>query len=141
MDQLTSLLDPVAVATIGMLALTITQYIKGILPDGAVKYANVLAGLVAAFLYFYKPGVVPNYDEIIKIVITGFLGGAGSATGFDFLSGKKSPPFTLSSKPTPPPKLPDLSPEIKAVMESPALKDTIKSMIEAFQPPLAEVKK
>lgn len=138
--DLTSLLDPLAIVTIGGLALTITQYIKQALPESTIKYANILAGLAAAFLYYYKPGIVPNYDEIIKIVITGLLGGVGSDTGFNFLSAKKSPAFTLSSKPIVLPKIPEIAPEIKAVINSPEMKMAIESMIKAFQPPASEVK-
>ncbi len=126
-----SVLDPVALAAISALALTITQYIKGTIPEKIVPYANVLAGLVAAFLYFYKPGIIPDYNQIITMVVNGVLGATGSHLSYDFLSSKRSPQFSLSSKPTEPAK-----PE--PIKIPPEFLDTIKGMFASLVPPPAE---
>jgi len=96
-----SVLNVPAMGIISALALAITQYVKASIPEKAIPYANILAGVVAAFLYFYKPGTPIDY---IPVIVNGVLGAVGADLGFDFLSVKKSPMFTLSSKPEAPPK-------------------------------------
>ena len=138
--ELMNLLDPLALAAISPLALMITQYIKDKIPDKTIPYANIGAGLLAAFLYYYKPGIVPDFNQIVLMVVNGAIGAGGSDLVFDFLRAKPgSPQFSLSSKPPTPPKPIDTEKLVKAILESPQIKAATTEALKAFQP-LSEAK-
>jgi hypothetical protein len=139
--ELMNLLDPLALAAISPLALMITQYIKDKIPDKTVPYANIAAGLLAAFLYYYKPGVVPDFNQVVMMVINGAIGAGGSDLVYDFLRAKPgSPQFSLSSKPVelpkPPKTLKELDPKIQAAIDE-AIKEMATTLL---RPPAGVVK-
>jgi hypothetical protein len=86
---------------IAAIAMAFTQYVKGWIPEKAIRAVNLLAGVGAAYLCFYKPDAAVEW---VKIIANGLIGAVGADLGFDFFSAKKSQIFSLSSKPEAPPK-------------------------------------
>ena len=122
--DITSLLNWEAIAAGTTAASTVTQAIKSKLPEKILPYVSIASALAGTFAYYFNPNTPPDYNQIVLMVINGGLGAAIAKWGYDFLSSKNSPPFTLPSKPTAPSKPPEI-PQ--------AALDTIsKSLKEAF---------
>jgi hypothetical protein len=80
--------------------------------------------------------VVPDFNQIVMMVVNGAIGAGGSDLVYDFLRAKPgSPQFSLSSKPITPPKPVEpikVSPEVLDAM----LKDGIQKAIASLQIPI-----
>ena len=92
---LPSFVDVGIVAAIAVLVLMIVQYIKQFVPAKVVPWISFPIGVGLAFMFFYKPGVAFNY---FIVIVNGLFGAISADTGYNFLSGSKSAPFSLSSK-------------------------------------------
>ena len=120
-----SILDIKTMLAVAGLSMAITQYVKGWTPDKLVKAINLVAGVLVAFLCFYKPNIPVDW---VRVVANGILGAIGADLGFNFLSAGKSPMFSLSSKPEAPPKP---KKEEKPIEIPPGLIEAVAAAIKA----------
>lgn len=93
--NLPGIFDVQAMAGIAALALIVIQYIKDELPEKLIRWITVLVSIGVSFIWFYKEGAGYNY---IVVIVNGAFAAFGADTGYNFLSGNKSPAFTLPSK-------------------------------------------
>src|SRR5512139_1395274 len=93
-----SLFDLPKLATIGTLTMIIIQYIKEAIPEKFITTATVLVGIGISFFVEYK---ALGSTDVVTTIVNGVMGAMGADSGYQFLSGGKSLPFTLPSKSPP----------------------------------------
>lgn len=94
--NLPSIINIEIVAAIAALVLVITQYIKNLIPSKFVPPVAILVGIGLSFLYFYKPA--GGTIDVVAMIANGVLGALMADAGYNFLSPKNSPLFSLPSK-------------------------------------------
>lgn len=93
--DLSSFFDLAKLASVGALTLIIIQYIKEPIPEKLIKWVTLLVGILVSFFIEYKVG---GALDVVVIVANGIVGAMGADGGYQFLSGTKSPAFSLPSQ-------------------------------------------
>ena len=83
------------IAEISVVLLAVVQYVKDVIPSGAIRYVTLGLGvLISVAAAFYTGEGVSNW---VTVIVNGILAAVLADTGYQFLSGK-SGSLTLPSK-------------------------------------------
>ena len=82
-------------AAMGAIVMLIVQYIKGPIPDAYLRYVTIFIGILVSIFSSYLSGKVLDWVAVIGF---GILSAIIADGGYAFLSGGKSPVFSLPSQ-------------------------------------------
>mgnify|MGYP001609111770 FL=1 len=93
--QLPTWFNLMDLASMGAIVMLIVQYIKGPIPEKYLRYVTLLVGILVSLFSAYLSGKAIDYIQVIGF---GILAAVIADGGYAFLSGGKSPAFTLPSQ-------------------------------------------